>query len=204
MLKNNARLNMRRIFILIILLLQLSAYGQPMSEAAKKIMYYYNELEKVPHAPVLQIKFISSIPGNKVDFMEVFNAHTQDQLAVKGVDYVKLFRKLGYDYADSVLPKAINIGKDMPTWSEGVVDELQKTIYYITNKKPQMFADIVGEMKKSEQISLARFLYSSRNGKNENYEVLLQILEKAGQRKAHKSFMEATTMPLQEEDTEDF
>ena len=83
MLKNNARLNMRQIFILIILLLQLPAYGQPMSEAAKKIMYYYNELEKVPHAPVLQIKCITSIPGNKVDFMEVFNAHTQDSLPLK-------------------------------------------------------------------------------------------------------------------------
>lgn len=157
-------------------------------------------MQKQPNAPVLQIGFISAFPDNKRDFMDLFNAHTRDELAGTGVDYVKTFRKLGYDFEDSVLPKAISIGKDMPTWSEGVVDELQKTIYYCTNKHPQLFADIVGKMKKSEQISLARFLYSGRGGTNENYDILLQILEKAGERKAHKSFMEATTLPDQPED----
>lgn len=191
---------MRNTLLIFILLLQLQGYGQHLSETAKKVKVYYHEMEKQPHAPVLQIKYIEVFPDNKVDFMEVFNAHTQDQLAANGVDYVKKFRKLGYDFPDSVLPKAIHIGKDMPTWSEGVADELQKTIYYVTNKNPQMFADIVSEMKKEEQVSLARFLYSSREGMNVNYNVLLEILEKAGERKAHKSFMEATTMPQQEEE----
>lgn len=189
----------RHILLIFILLLQLSAKGQHISETAKKVKHYYLEMKKQPHAPVLQIKYIEVFPDNKVEFMELFNAHTQDELAANGVDYVKKFRKLGYDFPDSVLPKAIHIGKDMPTWSEGVVDELQKTVYYVTNKNPQMFADIVSEMKKEEQVSLARFLYSSRDGMNMNYNVLLEILEKAGERKAHKSFMEATVTEKEEE-----
>jgi len=188
-----AYFSMKKLLIIALLLIQSFAYGQPLSPQAKKVKHAYDELLKLPHAPVLQIKYIQVFPGNKVDFMDVFNAHTQDQLAGKSVDYVKKFRKLGYDYIDSVLPKSIQIGKEMPTWSEGAVDELQKTIYYLTNKNPMLFVNTVKELTKEEQALLASFLISGEGGvKNVNYDTLLDILDKAGEKKLHKIFSEAT------------
>lgn len=155
------------------------------------MQHAYEELSKVPHAAILQIKYIQTFPDNKVDFIDIFNAHTGYELSEKGVDYVKRFRKLGYDYPDSVLPKSIQIGKDLATWSLGPVNELQKTIYYITGKNPQLFVDIVRELKKEEQVSLANFLYAGENGKNINYDNLIQIFEKTGDRKLLKIFTQA-------------
>ena len=163
---------------------------EELSRKAVLIQHTYEELRKVPHGAILQIKYIQAFPDNKTDFIDIFNAHTGYELSEKGVDYVKKFRKLGYDYPDSVLPKSIQIGKDLTTWSLGPVNELQKTIYYLTGKNPQLFVDIIRELKKEEQISLANFLYAGENGKNINYDNLIEIFEKTGDRKLLKIFTE--------------
>ena len=164
------------------------AQPQQLSKYAAKVQYAYQELQKVPHGAILQIKYIQIFPDNKVDFIDIFNAHDGKELSQQGKDYVKQFRKLGYDYPDSVLPKSIAIGKDLTTWSSGPVNELQKAIYYITGKNPQLFVDIVRILKKEEQISLAKFLYDGPDGKNINYDNLLQIFNKAGDRRLIKIF----------------
>lgn len=182
---------MKKLLLCSLLLIQAYAYGQPMSLQAKKLKYLYQAMIAQPHAPVIKMQYIAAFPDNKVDFMDVFNHHTQDQLAAKSTDYVKVFRKLGYDYSDSVMVKAIAIGKEMSAWSEGPVDELQKAIYYITNKKPMLFVTTVAALKKTEQAALAQFLISGEDQKkNENYDTLLDILDKAGERKIHKIFAE--------------
>ncbi len=186
---------MKGLLTVLLLGLQISAYGQQLSQQAQKLKQAYEALQQQPHAPILQLRYVHTFPGNKVDFIEVFDAHTQDQLAGKSVDYVKKFRKLGYDYIDSVLPKSIAIGKDLPTWSEGAVDELQKTIYYLTNKNPQMFVDIVRSLKKEEQESLAVFLHAGEGGKqNENYMVLVDMFNKAD-KKLYKIFYAQVVQP---------
>lgn len=186
---------MKKLLAVILLMLPVCLLAQQLSPQALKLKVAYEKLQQQPHAPILQIQFIQAFPENKVDFIDIFNAHTQDQLAAKGVDYVKKFRKLGYDYMDSVLPKAIAIGKDLPTWSEGAVDELQKTIYYLTNKNPQLFVEAVRKLNKGEQESLAAFLYTGEGGKpNENYPVLLDIFDIADKR-IHKIFSAQVVLP---------
>lgn len=187
---------MKKLLILLILL-QFSAQAQKLSPKAKQLMYYYQQIQQTPHAPVLHFKFIQTFPTTKFDFVDLFDAHTEDELAVKGTEYVKTFRKLGKLYPDSVLPRAIMIGKDMPTWSAGPADELQKTIYYLTNDHPQMFLDIVWELKKDERKALAQFLYSSPSGKNENYDILLELFDKVGDKKTKKIFEEVTTTEIE-------
>lgn len=186
---------MKKMFAAILLIIPFCVHAQQLSPQALKLKKTYEALQQQPHAPILQIQFIQAFPGNKVDFIEVFDAHTQDQLAGKSVDYVKKFRKLGYDYMDSVLPKAVAVGKDLPTWSEGAVDELQKTIYYLTNKNPQLFVESVRKLNKEEQESLAVFLYSGEGGKpNANYPALLDIFNIADKR-IHKVFSAQVEMP---------
>lgn len=186
---------MRALFTALLLSWQILSFGQHLSPQAEKLKAAYEALQQQPHAPILQIRYIQAFPGNKVDFIDIFNAHTQDQLTAMGADYVKKFRKLGYDYMDSVLPKAITIGKELPTWSEGAVDELQKTVYYLTNKNPQLFVNIVRGLKKEEQESLATFLYATRGGgQNENYAVLLDIFDKADKR-LYKIFSALVVQP---------
>lgn len=186
---------MKKLLMIILLAQQVGVCAQGLSPQAQKLKQTYEALQQQPHAPIIQVQFIQAFPGNKVDFIEVFNAHTQDQLAGKSVDYIKKFRKLGYDYIDSVLPKSIAIGKDLPTWSEGAVDELQKTIYYLTNKNPQLFVETVRKLNKEEQESLAVFLYAGEGGKpNENYPVLLDIFNIADKR-IHKIFSAQVELP---------
>lgn len=186
---------MKQVLTAILLMLYVCAHAQQMSPQALKLKVAYEKLQLQPKAPILQIQFIQAFPGNKVDFIDVFNSHKQDQLAANGVDYVKKFRKLGYDFMDSVLPKAIAIGKDLPTWSEGTVDELQKTIYYLTNKNPQLFVETVRKLNKDEQASLAVFLYAGEGNKpNENYPVLVDIFEIADKR-IHKIFSAQVEQP---------
>ena len=186
---------MKKLLIALVLMWQVCVYAQQMSPQALKLKIAYEKLQQQPHAPILQIQFIQAFPGNKVDFIDIFNSHTRDQLTTDGVDYVKKFRKLGYDFMDSVLPKAIAIGKDLPTWSEGAVDELQKTIYYLTNKNPQLFVETVRKLNKDEQESLAVFLYAGEGGKpNENYPVLLDIFNIADKR-IHKIFSAQVVLP---------
>ncbi len=186
---------MKKLLTAILLMLYVCVDAQQMSPHALKLKVAYEKLQQQPHAPILQIQFIQAFPGNKVDFIDIFNAHTQDQLAAKSVDYVRKFRKTGYDFMDSVLPKAVAIGKGLPTWSEGAVDELQKTIYYLTNKNPQLFVETVRKLNKEEQESLAVFLYAGEGGKpNENYHVLLDIFNIADKR-IHKIFSAQVVLP---------
>lgn len=182
------------LFILAILL-HTNVFAQSLAEQAKQINYYYEQLEQQPRAPVLQIKYIQSFPIDKYNFIELFNSHEEDLLAEHGADYVKKFRKLGDEFPDSVLPRSIIIAKDMPAWSAGAVEELQKGIYLITHKHPQLFVDVVKELKKDEQASLAKFLYAGADGKNVNYDILVDILDRAAERKIKKIFIEA---PLEE------
>lgn len=181
-----------RLFTLIILCCATTlAWAQKLSPESKKVKYAYDELMKLPTGALLQVKYIQAFPANRNDFINIFNPDNQQELTTHGVDYVKKFRKLGFDYPDSVLPKSIMIGKDLNAWSEGVVDQLQKTIYYITDKNPQLFVNTVKLLKKDEQERLANFLYAGPNGKNENYEVLVQIFEKAGEKKILNIFKAA-------------
>lgn len=190
---------MKRLLIILIMLQVFPSFGQSkLSMQAKKLQYYYDQLQKQPHSPVLQVQYIQEFPADQFNFIELFNSHTGDELTGKGTDYVKFFRKLGNDYPDSVLPKAIAIGKEMPTWSAGPEDELQKAIYYITDKHPQMFVDMVKELKKSEQESLAKFLYAGPEGKNVNYDILVDIFDRAGERKIKKIFAETKPTDTEE------
>lgn len=161
-----------------------------LSYDAKLIKHVYEKLEKTPHAPILQIQYIDVFPKNKEDFIDVFYHHTEDELAINGTDYVKKFRKLGYDYPDSVLKKSITIAKNMTAWSPGAVDELQKGIYYLTGKNPQLFVDITRELKKEEQEALARFMYYGENGEHVNYKALLSIIESTDLKKLKEIFAE--------------
>ncbi len=188
-----------KIYLILFFSTQVVLGQEKLSEYAFRVQHAYKELKKVPHAAILQIKYIQIFPDNKVDFINIFNAHTGYELSEKGVDYIKTFRKLGYDYPDSVLPKSIKIGKDLNTWSLGPVNELQKTIYYITGKNPQLFVDIVRELKKEEQISLAKFLHAGEKGKNINYDNLLQIFTKAGEKKLLKIFTMVDKEPQNDE-----
>lgn len=193
---------MKHILITLFLFSQFAAIAQvnKMSKQAIILRQRYEAAVHQPHAPVLQIQFIDAFPDNKVDFIDIFNHHTQDQLAAKSVDYVKKFRKLGYDYTDSVLLKSIKIGKELTAWSEGPVDELQKTIYYLTNKDPMLFVVYVRELKKTEQATLAQFLRSGESAKEHvNYPTLLDIFDKADKR-IYKIFAAA---PLVTEAAED-
>lgn len=187
---------MKRLFLIIfVLLLQAEVFAQDLAAQAKQINYYYEQLEKQPLAPILQIKYIQSFPVDKYNFIELFNSHEEDLLAEHGADYVKKFRKLGKQFPDSVLPKSIMIAKDLPAWSAGPVDELQKGIYLVTHENPQLFVNIVRELKKDEQATLAKFLYAGAEGKNVNYDILVEILDRAAERKIKKIFIEA---PLEE------
>lgn len=177
--------------LFILILLQVPAFAQKLSPQAEQLKYYLGQLKLQPHAPILQMKYIEIFPGNQFDFMEMFSSHTKHELTTNGKDYVKQFRKLGADYPDSVLKKAIAIGKDMPTWSAGPVDELQKAVYYITNEHPNTFLNLVRDLKKNEQATLANFLYASADGKNVNYDILVDIFDKTGERKIKKIFEEA-------------
>ncbi|HEY9177876.1 MAG TPA: hypothetical protein VIN07_09310 [Flavipsychrobacter sp.] len=186
---------MMKLLAAVFWILPACLHAQQLSPQALRLKKAYEALQQQPHAPILQIQFIQAFPGNKVDFIDVFDAHTQDQLAGKSIDYIKKFRKLGYDYMDSVLPKAIAIGKELPTWSEGAVDELQKTIYYLTNRNPQLFVETVRKLNKEEHESLAVFLYAADGGKpNENYPVLLDIFDIADKR-IHKIFSAQVELP---------
>lgn len=190
---------MKQLLLLTLIVCQLQATAQPMTFQAKRLKYLYEQLEAQPHAPVLQIEYIQEFPGDKMNFIEVFNSHTEDELSTNGKAYVKRFRKLGMDFPDSVLPKSINIGKELPAWSAGPVDELQKGIYYITHDNPQLFVDLVRELKKEEQAGLAKFLYSSPDGKNPNYDIIVEIFNRSGDRKIKKIFTEA---PIEKEEDE--
>lgn len=173
----------RLLIITALLLLQAVTYSKEASPLAKKLRYYYEMMLRQPHAPVINMQFIQAFPNNKRDFIDVFNHHTRDQLAASGEDYVKRFRKLGYDYTDSVLKKSIVIGIDLEAWSDGPVNELQKTIYYLTNKKPMLFVEMTRELTKSQQASLAQFLRSGPGEKeNENYPTLLDLFDKTDKR----------------------
>lgn len=189
---------MKNILLLIFFAYHTHAACQHLSPKAQKLEYLYEQLEVQLHAPILQVQYIQEFPDTKTAFIELFNAHTEDELARDGVAYVKKFRKLGYDYPDSVLPKAIAIGKELPAWSAGVVDELQKTIYSITGKNPALFATYVKELKKDEQASLATFLYTSPNGRNPNYDILIDIFDRAGQPKIKKIFINSPTEQIEE------
>lgn len=175
--------------ILLLALVTNRGYCQKLSPQAEKVRMAYEAVMKQPHAPILQIRYIQAFPSTQLEFIDIFNAHNADELSATGADYVKKFRKLGYDYPDSVLPKAISIGKNMPTWSAGAVDELQKTIYYLTEKDPQLFVNTVRELKKEEQTTLAQFLIMGPyNARNKNYDVLLDIFDKTGDKKLYKIF----------------
>ncbi|MCB0700712.1 MAG: hypothetical protein KDC11_12710 [Chitinophagaceae bacterium] len=173
---------------IIMLVMPVSLSAQKLSREAEKVKFAYDELMKTPLAPVMQIRYLQAFPDNADDFINVFNPHTHDQLQEVAVDYVKRFRELGYDFEDSVLPKSIAIGKQLTTWSPGAVDELQKTIYFVTDKHRQKFLDIVKEMKNEEIQSMARFLYSGKKGENKNYYVLIEIIERAGEKRIAKQF----------------
>lgn len=169
------------------------SYAQPMTFQSKRLKYLYDQLEKQPKAPALQIQYIQEFPADKFTFIDVFDSHEDDQLTVMGSEYVQTFRKIGIDFPDLALLKSIRIGKDLPAWSAGPVAELQKGIYLMTHKNPQLFLDIVRELKKDEQTGLARFLYSSPDGnKNINFDILTDILEQAGEKKIRKRFSEAS------------
>lgn len=194
---------MKRLLILLLALCQLSAYGKDVSPQAKKLRYYYEQLQLQPHAPVIHMQFIQAFPGNKKDFIDVFNHHTKDELAGTAVDYVKKFRKLGYDYTDSVLQKSINIGVEMAAWSDGAADELQKTVYYLTNKKPMLFVEMVRRLTKTEQEKLAQFLRSGGGDtENVNYPTLLDLFDKTDTR-IRKVFTDAKLM-VADETTDEF
>lgn len=175
-------------FALILCLLPICMYAQKLSPEAAAVKYAYDELMKTPLAPVMQIRYLRAFPDNADDFINVFNPHTRDQLHEVAIDYVKKFRELGYDFEDTVLPKSIAIGKDLTTWSPGAVDELQKTIYFVTDKHRQKFIDIVKEMKNHEIESLASFLYAGSKGENKNYFTLIAIIERADERRIAKQF----------------
>lgn len=174
---------MKRLLIILLACCQLAVSAKDVSPQAKKLRYYYEQLQRQPHAPVIHMQFIQAFPNNKKDFIDVFNHHTHDQLAASAEDYVKRFRKLGYDYTDSVLQKSIIIGVELAAWSDGPVNELQKTIYYLTNKKPMLLVEMTRKLTKSQQNNLAQFLRSGPDGKeNENYPTLLDIFDKADKR----------------------
>ncbi len=182
---------MKRLLTVILMMLHVAAIGREISPQAKKLRYYYESMIKQPHAPVIKIQFIQAFPANKKDFIDVFNHHTKDELAATGEDYVKTFRKLGYDFTDSVLQKSIYIGVDLAAWSSGPVNELQKTIYYLTNKKPMLFVNMVRELTKAQQNDLAQFLRSGAGDvENENYPTLLDLFEKTDTR-IYKIFRDA-------------
>lgn len=189
------------LLLIIVLLLPIISDAQKLSAKSEVVYKAYNKLKKVPHAPVLQIRYIEVFPDNKTDFIDIFNPHTKDQLTEIGIECVKKFRKLGYDFTDSVLLKSILIGKDLPVWSAGPVDEIQKTIYLLADKNKQLFIDIVEDLKKEEQESLAAFLYSGPIGGNENFGFITDITKFYGSRKLYKIF-EATPEEIKKQKEE--
>lgn len=174
--------------VTLFLLVPVISFAQKLSPKAELIYEAYQDIEQQPHAPILQMRFIEVFPASKQDFIDIFNPHTGKELNDVSIEYIKKLRKLGYDYTDSVLLKCIMIGKEIPTWSKGQIDELQKTIYLLADHEKQLFVNIVSEMKKEEQEALATFLSSGENGRNKNYGFIVDLTKLYGTHKLYKVF----------------
>lgn len=174
--------------IIILLLLPALANAQELSPLALKIYKAYDNQEQQPHAPILQMEYLNTFPYDADTFMAVFNPHTEDQLTEVGEKYIRRFRELGYDYPDTALKRAMYIGSGMKTWSKGAVAELQKTIFYLTDKNRELFIDILDSMKRDEQEGLARFLYAGVKGDNVNYGFITDVVRLHGNKKLYKIF----------------
>lgn len=163
--------------------------AQKLHPTAERIHTAYEKLQQLPHAPILQMEYLNTFPYNTDSFMSAFNPHTEDQLTDVSVEYLKRYRELGYDYPDTSLKRAMYIGSNMRTWSRGAVEELQKTIYYLTDKNRDLFTDILDSMKKNEQEGLAKFLYAGENGTNVNYGFITDVVRLHGTKKLYKMFV---------------
>lgn len=183
-----------RYLMMVLVLMPAITYGQlayrELSPEAKRIRYAYDELVKVPHSSVTQLTFIQVFPATRDAFINILNPDTQDELTDIGADVVKHFREVGKDWPDSVLRKSILIAKDLNVWSKGPAGELQKTIYLLTSEHPFIFINAVNELKSNEQAALGGFLSSGKDGTNKNFDALVDLLERAGEKKMVKRFKE--------------